>query len=228
MVLITYIVRGVILSLCVASVAAAFIGPVDIVSKVTNDSEFTIYMPQVVGLKDAVVAEHLNTRLSRNLEYDKDVYRKRREQNMGYMPESAKKNLHFWGTYAVKLNKNGLLSITVGEYTYTGGAHGNALLYAYTFNTEDGGQYNLQDIFKPEADYRNRLEAIIKKDIMSHNKNNYHFEQLKENQDFYLTEEGLVVFFQPYEIASWADGFVRFIIPYNQISDLINAKLPLY
>lgn len=222
-----YLLSCILVSLMGINVASAFSSPLAVLNKVTEDSQFRIYLPQLTGLSDVVVEEHLNTVLARNVEHDALEYRNFYTQNRLLLPPAIREHLYFWARYAVKFNKNKIFSTTIEEYTYTGGAHSNVRMYAYTLNTIDGGQYKLEDLFKQGTDYRLRLEGIIKKEI-SKNSKNYYFNNLKENQSFYLTEEGLVIYFLPYEIGTWADGIVRFVIPFSQLSDILNPAVPLY
>ena len=50
------------------------------------------------------------------------------------------------------------------------------------------------------------------------------FKGIKEEQDFYLTQGSLVIYFTPYEIAAYAAGFPEFEISWAEIDDLINKE----
>ena len=216
--------------LLTAVAAAAPIAPIQIRQQTIQDERCTIWLPQLQGLPDAAVQERMNNEIARDINRERVEFLKAWEelQQLPQMPEGIKKAAHFWGTYAIKLNKNQLLSLTVQEYYYAGGAHGSTATWAYTMDTGSGKMLGLADIFKSGADYQGWLNEWIREEIRRNGKNHYYFEGVQDQQRFYLMEEGLVIFFQPYEIASWADGYIRFVIPYDQIRELLREDLPLY
>ncbi|HWR38293.1 MAG TPA: DUF3298 and DUF4163 domain-containing protein [Patescibacteria group bacterium] len=216
------------LALPVANAAPA--APVRVSQQVIQDERFTVWLPQLEGLADPVVQDRLNEKISQDMKQEETAFQRAWEQmqQTPQIPDSIKKSAHFWGTYAVKLNKDGLLSLTVSQYYIAGGAHGSTMTRSYTMEVVTGKLLALQDIFRPDAAYRERLNEWIREDIRRKGKTMYRFEGIREQQSFYLTEEGLVLFYQPYEIASWADGYIRFVIPYDQIRDLLRQDLPLY
>ena len=224
------VVLTVIMSLPPQVSSAAFTEPVLIGCDALRKDNITAFIPQINGLQDKNIEAKLNGVIRDDVERGINQFQLdwANMQQEIKLPEDIKKGAHFWSTYAVKYNKGNVLSLTTLEYVYTGGAHGSSGMHSYAFNVSNGRVYTLTDIFLPGTNFGERLEGLIKADIAANNKTYYHFEGLNDNQAFYLTEEGLVIYFQPYEIASWADGFIRFIIPYNKISDIINPDLPLY
>lgn len=203
--------------------------PVNIVREDIIDGKVTAYIPRISGLADKNIEARLNGEIRRPVENG----RKQFTANLARLddspiPENIKKAALYWATYSVKLNKNDLLSLTITEYAFTGGAHGSTDMYALNMNTRDGRIYTLADIFRPGTAYKERLESIIREEMARTNKTHYRFEGVSDDQKFYLTEEGLVLYFVPYEIASWAEGYIRFVIPYRDISDIKDEALPLY
>ena len=47
------------------------------------------------------------------------------------------------------------------------------------------------------------------------------FNGVKENANYYLTDQGLVLFFQPYEIAPYSEGIVKIMVPYQELADVM-------
>jgi len=47
------------------------------------------------------------------------------------------------------------------------------------------------------------------------------FKGITSNQNFYVDEDNLYIYFAPYEIAPYASGFVTFKIPFADIDSLL-------
>lgn len=57
--------------------------------------------------------------------------------------------------YKVQYNKDGLISIVMTYYSYTGGAHGGGYRVAYNYDLIEGKELNLQDIFSKDGNAYN-------------------------------------------------------------------------
>lgn len=119
------------------------------------------------------------------------------------------------------------LSLVVTYYQYTGGAHGIYNEVPYNYNLNTGERLQLKDIFKEGYDYKSIINKEILSEISKHPDNYFKdaFKGIKENQEFYLTKEGIVIYFQVYEIAPYAAGNPEFLIPYSKVSEGLRAKL---
>ena len=85
----------------------------------------------------------------------------------------------------------------------------------------------LTDLFTDYASVE-QIVPIIKRQIIERGKqNSYSFNGLQKNQQFFLTQEGLFLLFQPYEIAPYSEGSIYFFIPYVQLSNF-NYSAILY
>lgn len=120
--------------------------------------------------------------------------------------------------YKVALNKKDLLSIPIDYYQYTGGAHGMTTRLGYNFQVSTGKIIKLADLFNPDYDYKSVINKEVEKQIAKNPEyyfdNGAVFKGIKDQQDFYLTEDGLVIYFQLYEIAPYVGGIREFKIPY--------------
>lgn len=132
-------------------------------------------------------------------------------------------------TYEVTYNQKDFLSIYTDVYEFTGGAHGNTVRYADTFSLKYGRKMALSDFFNGRG-YQTVIFGSILAQIsvqISRGTNDY-FDDYQKNvfqyfseKNFYLTPEGLTVFFPLYTIAPYSSGIVTFVIPYAEFgSDL--------
>ncbi|MGO4269716.1 DUF3298 domain-containing protein [Paenibacillus sp. TAF58] len=130
--------------------------------------------------------------------------------------------------YELKTNERSVLSLTLWNYAFSGGAHGLTIQNALTFNTETGKPYTLKDLFKPGSDYVAKLSAIIKTELKTRDiPLLVEFNQIKPDQDFYIADKALVVYFQVYELAAYVYGFLYFPISVYAIQDIIAEEGPL-
>lgn len=131
-------------------------------------------------------------------------------------------------SYELKNNQRGILSLNIIVYSFTGGAHGMTIVKSLTFDTKTGKQYTLNELFKPGSDYEKKLSAIINQKIIDWNVQLLgKFEGIRSDQDFYIADTVLVIYFQLYEITPYYWGFPYFPIPILDIADIIQPNGPL-
>ena len=132
------------------------------------------------------------------------------------------------GTYELKNNDKGVLSIVLINYSFAGGAHGNSNAKALNFDIETGHVYTLPELFKPNSNYVKKISDIIKVQINARNIPTLgDFTEINANQDFYIADRSLVIFFQLYEITPYYAGIPYFPISIYELEDIINENGPL-
>ncbi len=132
------------------------------------------------------------------------------------------------GKYHIRTNEKGILSISIEMYWFAGGAHGMTVLKSVTFDVNTGRIYRLEDLFKENVDYVKPLSDIIKRQIQERNiPLIVGFTAIKPDQDFYIQNRTLMIYFQLYELAPYVYGFVTFPIPTREIEDIIREGGPL-
>lgn len=127
-----------------------------------------------------------------------------------------------------------LISILEQTYCYTGGAHGSTIQNANIYNLNTGEILGLSDILKGEP---SEITALLQKTVLDeiNSKEDYYWEDIAsilqnmslENWNFYLTQEGLVLYFQQYEIAPYATGLPSFVLPFAGNEDLFQEGIVL-
>lgn len=126
--------------------------------------------------------------------------------------------------YTVTYNQNCALSLYFDQYEYAGGAHGLTFRYSDSWNLPKSKRIELAELFPHKGHYRDYLIQTIDKQIEQElaEQSSMYFdnyiqlvnENLKAN-NFYLTKEGVVIYFQQYDIAPYASGITTFTIPYG-------------
>ncbi len=127
--------------------------------------------------------------------------------------------------YNVTYNQNCALSVYFDRYQYTGGAHGSTTRDSRSWNVRTGRRLTLRQLFPYSLNYREFIIHTINRQIAAQIQagNNVYFdnyEQLTaENfnpESFFLTPEGLAIYYQQYDIAPYSTGLPVFIIPYEE------------
>lgn len=128
--------------------------------------------------------------------------------------------------YNVTYNKNCFLSLYKDKYEYTGGAHGSTLRSSDTWETCQGTYIPMFYYFYRGINYMNLLiNEITKQAERNLNQNpGIYFDDYKnliiQNFDpnsYFLTPQGMTIYYQQYDIAPYSTGIVEFTIPYEII-----------
>lgn len=122
--------------------------------------------------------------------------------------------------YTVNNYEDGILSITVNKYVFANGANGQT--YAETFNIDlnNSKVLSYSDIFTVD-NYEEILVNTIN-DMIESNPATYEgVEKVTKLDDnnFYLQDGNIVIYYMPYEISYGARGTVTFSINTNSLSD---------
>lgn len=125
--------------------------------------------------------------------------------------------------YTVTYNENCTLSLYFDRYEYTGGAHGMTFRSADTWDLQSSSRMELGDFFPDTDNFTKSIQNEIDRQIAIRLKKDegMFFEDytdlVKDNfnpKNFYLTEQGVVIYFQLYEIAPYVSGIQTFTFPF--------------
>lgn len=133
------------------------------------------------------------------------------------------------GTYEIMVNQKGILSVLFSMYTYVNrAAHGFTAYSSLTVNTETGEVYNFEDLFNPKFNYIPVINELAQQYIRD--KDIQFIEEYKgvtANQQFYLTPDSLVLYYQVYEYTPYSYGLFRIEIPYTKIANMLSPLSPI-
>ncbi|MEP6734458.1 MAG: DUF3298 domain-containing protein [Chryseolinea sp.] len=137
---------------------------------------------------------------------------------------------HYSGVVEVEVLTDSLLSLSVAEEYFTGGAHGGYGTYYINLRPATGEVFNLTDYFKPGfgEPLRTAAEKAFRKvrklpDSASMDDNLFEFpdNSFQFNENYGFTQEGIVFFFNSYEIAPFAAGPTEVLVPYADVKEWI-------
>lgn len=136
-------------------------------------------------------------------------------------------------TIEVPYNSGNLLSIYYDRYEYTGGAHGTTTRFADTWLLSTGNRLKLCELFEGSY-YKSIIFQYIIGEINKQikNGNSYYFDNYSKNvfryfdeNNFYLTEKGIAVFYPLYTIAAYVQGIPVFVVPYEIFGQNLKKRL---
>lgn len=125
-----------------------------------------------------------------------------------------------------------ILTIKLDSYLFTGGAHGYSTSRFLNFDKKKGQELEQSELFKNKeafqdlAEVKFRLQEHIP-EAKSINSTGFMFKAdtfyLPENIGY--TQNGLQLFYEQYEVASYADGPITITIPYSEIEKLMHTPV---
>lgn len=124
-----------------------------------------------------------------------------------------------------------LLTIKLESYLFTGGAHGYSTIRFLNFDKLQSKELEQQELFNNLEKFENFAEVAFRKQEnialdTPINSTGFMFEAehftLPENIGY--TEEGILLFYEPYEIASYADGAILLTLPFKDVNTFL--KIP--
>ena len=122
------------------------------------------------------------------------------------------------------------VTVKFDTYAYTGGAHPNSSLSFYTFNRETGQLLTLADMVSDTT----ALLGVVEQAFRQQQKLQPHANL--EEQGYFLRDghfflpanigmgrEGLVFYYNAYEIAAYVVGPIQVTVPYTQLSGILRT-----
>lgn len=199
--------------------------------------KITSQYPQLEGLADQAVQDKINASFAglsaaakNEILHDAAEMQKEIEMNPDF-PGSPHKWENFFD-YRVKYNQNNLLSVVFLDYRYTGGAHGSTLQSSYTYDLNTGVAYQLKDLFESDADYMSLINTAVKQEIDARVKEGIlpehtlaPFESIREDHDFYLSDNAVVIYFQQYEHWAYAAGIQEFPVGFDLLGEILQPEI---
>lgn len=184
-----------------------------------------IEYPVIVGMFNMAVQKKINDSILfvvNKLYFDQI---NKLKNDRGYVPPITVN-----GWYELKTNESDVLSLSIGNYTIAHpAANGWTIMKSLTFDTKTGALYQLNDLFKPDSNYRQVLSDIISAQIKSRSIPLISpYPGIKPvDQDYYIADKALVIYYQPVEFTPHVYGFPMFPISVYEIQDLIKPGTPL-
>lgn len=185
--------------------------PVLIRNEYVLDKEVHVVYPQVYNFHDVFIEKKVNETIKETV-----------HQQLATQGLKEAQYIDMTGTYEVKTNERNVLSLTLINYAFTGGAHGNTLQQGLTFDMETGDIISLEDLFKEGYNYQEILSMLVLEQIKA--RDIYvlgEYQGISQDQDFYIADKSLIIFFKLYALVPYVYGFPYFPISVYEIQFMI-------
>jgi hypothetical protein len=181
--------------------------------------DYLVYYPVLGNMADLIVEADVNAKL---MEMWTDI------STVSVKPTDILDH-SYEGGFQVVFSRGDLIVLMEHGYDYAfGAAHGMPVMNHVHIDTRTGRFYELADLFVKGSKYEEVLTGIVGKqlnDLAESGNMDYFpdsFDGIRSDHQFYITDKGLNLYFQPYEIASYAAGFPTFMVTFDEISDIID------
>lgn len=145
------------------------------------------------------------------------------------LPETIKSYAE--GGYVVEYENDRLVSLLFSaEWYLRGAAHPYHTIHPYVFDKKLGKLVPVQDLFKPNSSYLDYVSSYARADLVQQSKEGdagftYDEEMLKSGTEAVLEnfrhalplKEGLVFYFDEYQVAPYAAGSQQVVVPYGKL-----------
>ena len=207
-----------------------------------------ISVPVITGLSDSAVQEKINAMLEKEITEFKDEFEVMAKEAYEDMKSFEPNPRPFVASISFdeKCNQEGVLSLYVIYYEYTGGAHGMHNDVSYNIDLGTGDIITYDKLFKEDFNYKSVIDKNVYRQI-DEIKQQYinealsrgesvedayipyqAFEGIADDQPFYIKDDRIGVYFGLYEIASYADGIPTFEIPISELKEGLSPKYAKY
>jgi hypothetical protein len=195
--------------------------------------EINIEYPELSGVNPAIAAKFNQLSKARAMKgvanFRKEMMQLTKE-DLKYLPEGM--NNYLETGYGIEWATNDVISIQFTDSFFTGGAHPNSASSTLNFDLKTGKEIMLADLFVPNSNYLKVISdhtiAELKTKLTEMSDDEWISNGAGANAENYaswnLTKKGLMVNFDPYQVAAYAAGPQFVIIPYNKLSGILQRE----
>lgn len=202
------------------------IRPVEIVSEsnAVNDDRYQMNID-----KPRTGVESVDSRIDALIQHEQEAFLKSIDGIT--LPEGF--SYEFQVHYQVVDYSDQIKTFVFEFYQYTGGAHGLPYTITMTVDFEHEEVLDLSQIFAPGTDYLITLSDLAITDLLGRDDGMMGDEQwVREGASaktenfkrFALSSEGLIIYFDVYQVAPYAAGPQQVTISYSQLSGLLSER----
>ena len=121
-----------------------------------------------------------------------------------------------------------VICIALNTFMNTGGAHGNMNITLYNFDGTSGDLLQIEDLISDMESFAEFVKPYFETEIKSKGDENladYFFgEPFHLPANIGINDEGILMLYNVYEIASYAQGLTEFTIPFNDVERFLKVQ----
>jgi len=193
------------------------------------DYELKAQIPLLEGSDDPRV-EGFNQAASQVVQREIDSF-KQMLADMSVVPIVAGSSFDM--QYSLLSSPGNILSIKFDAYQYAdGAAHPFSYSVTLNYDLEAGQEISLGQLFLPDTDYLPAIATYCQAEL---GKRDIGFDMFSDGanptpenyRNWNITPDGLLITFDPYQVAAYAAGPQIVLIPYATLKDMIDPQGPL-
>lgn len=131
--------------------------------------------------------------------------------------------------YRIKLADDRIISLVVDSTVFEGGAHPNHFTFPVNFDIEKAQEIKLADLFVPEANYLKIISdhsiAALKEKLVDMSDEDWIADgagpKIENFGTWNITEKGILITFDPYQVAAYAAGSQEVLVPFDKLKDIL-------
>ncbi|MDP5198124.1 DUF3298 and DUF4163 domain-containing protein [Flavobacterium sp. DG2-3] len=131
----------------------------------------------------------------------------------------------------VEFQSEQILNLKIDHYTFTGGAHGYQGYRSLLFDRKTGKTIFNKQLFKNENEFKAFAEKTFRAKYKIPEKANinatglmFENDKFQLPQNIFYTSDGLLLFYNSYEAASYADGPKELLFSYEEVNKYLNFQ----
>ncbi|MGG1674559.1 DUF3298 and DUF4163 domain-containing protein [Neobacillus sp. NRS-1170] len=177
-----------------------------------------IIYPQIDGIKDKLAQAEINDTLKKKAN-NAD------ESQMTNDDPSTPSSFH--SKYEITFQNEHLISFVYDQYYYlSGAAHGMPSRVPILVDLDNGKIVEPNEMVN-DSDKAKQIitQLVLKEDVLHTLEAMGEFKQINSDdlKQIYLIKEGLIIYFPPYEYASYAEGTLQYQLPFSDIKGILNT-----
>jgi len=192
------------------------------------------YYPELEDCTNEEVKKDFNDKILSSVNKSIEDFREAVKEFHSEMEESF--NAYCIHNYSVTKGNDGIISIRFYIEEFAGGAHPSHTYSSLNYNLKTGSEIKLSDLFSEDSDYLTVISEYCIKDLKKQKTEaGDSGEGFIEDgagpkeENFYcfnLTDQGLLITFNEYQVGPYAEGYKEVTIPYEDLKDVINPDGP--
>ena len=131
----------------------------------------------------------------------------------------------------IEFQSEQILNLKIDHYTFTGGAHGYQGYRSLLFNKKTGKVIFNNQLFKNEKEFKAFAEKEFRAKYKIPQKANinatglmFENDKFQLPQNIFYTSEGLLLYYNSYEAASYADGPKEILFSYDEVNKYLKFQ----
>lgn len=174
------------------------------------------------------ILKNLNNTISSSIyDFKQGIFEEEQQINT-QNPDGSKTKVNYrvYSNYDLTFNKNQVISLILSLTALDNNNPQYNDLHNYNIDLLTGNQLLLKDIFRPNVDYLKLVSDFVNFKI-NQNPTFYYPDasvDIPEDQSFYLTDQGIVIYFGLDEISPAANDIPKFLMEFSNFESYINPR----